>query len=551
MNVPNSSLLHTSRVVHLLRASRCCSRVGCLIVGFASQAIWMGTATANHIGNPANDINDVRNSLGPGEGYLNFSTAGHGEEYTGHTDVTGRDFADNWITIRPIRLTDSAGVPPMQATVEFVDQDFDFMRKIYAQAGIGIRKLATVEQALPVTWANFDEAEQIKVGNMFDNTNGAINLFYARSLAGTTANGISAGPEFVGATLSGQQVTRPHSFVRDGRDFNTSAHEIGHQLLNGNALWMEDATPSESADITNLMFRTNAGSSKDLDDIGQMLSATVGGHDIIEHRVDATTMGVQISRIHQNGGPRRVPPPMPEPAGYPPAVPDFVYHANYHNTHGDRADFDWVTDQRLIETIAGGGNGADHNAGVDFLQWEINPGAVASSTHTGPSADNHLHGGLGELPLGTFQGDFFKIVDIISNINLYADNDINTTTGAVSDRSKALDYHIPDFSVNGTDWFPGTLVSVFQQGWTPVSNIENYITRWRTDLDAKFLRIASVGAGVVGHDGNTQIDAIIARVPEPCGFVLALVALLGATSASRRPRNLSSRPTRGLCKCKH
>ena len=65
------------------------------------------------------------------------------------------------------------------------------MRKIYAQAGIGIRKLATVEQALPVTWANFNEAEQIKVGNMFDNTNGAINLFYARSLAGITANGIS------------------------------------------------------------------------------------------------------------------------------------------------------------------------------------------------------------------------------------------------------------------------------------------------------------------------------------------------------------------------
>jgi hypothetical protein len=144
---------------------------------------------------------------------------------------------------------------------------------------------------------------------------------------------------------------------------------------------------------------------------------------------------------------------------------------------------------------------------------------------------------LGELNLGAFQGDFFRIVDIVTNVNLYADNDINTTTGAVSDRSKALDYHVPEFSANGTDWFPGTLVSVFQQGWTPISNIENYVARWQTDLNATFLRISGVGSGIVGHDGNTHIDAIIARVPEPCGFVLALVALLGSTSSSRRRRN--------------
>ena len=497
------------------RAWRPLLLTGSLLVGLVVEAAWMGTVVANHLGNPANDIDDVRNSLGPGEGYLNFRTAGHGEEYTGHTDVSGFDFADNWVTIRPVRLTDSAGVAPMNATVDLIGQDFDFIRKIYAQAGLGVRQLPTVNVNLGVTWANFHVDEMITTANGQNNNGGVMNLYYAKSLADFGgSNGVTAPPSLVGAMPNGATVaiTNPFSYVVDSRVFNTSAHEIGHQLLNGNALWDQHATPSESQDTTNLMFVAGTQSSTDLDDVGQMLSPTVGGHDIIEHRVDATTMGVQISRMHENGGPRN-------------GIPAFVQHANFHDTHGDRADFDWVTDQRLIEAIAGGGNGADHSAGVDFLQWEINPGAVAASNHTGPSTDNHVHAGLGELALDAFKGPYFKLVDVVSNINLYADNDINTATGAISARSKALDYHIPDFSEDGVTWFPGSLVSVFQQGWTPISNIENYIARWQTDIEAKFLRITGVGAAVVGHDGNTQIDAVIARVPEPESLVLFFAAL--------------------------
>jgi len=38
---------------------------------------------------------------------------------------------------------------------------------------------------------------------------------------------------------------------------------------------------------------------------------------------------------------------------------------------------------------------------------------------------------------------------------------------------------------------------------------DNFIARWRTDLDARFVRIDAFSAAL-GHDGNTQIDAIMA-----------------------------------------
>jgi hypothetical protein len=49
----------------------------------------------------------------------------------------------------------------------------------------------------------------------------------------------------------------------------------------------------ESRDTTNLMFFAGTRAAADLDDVGHRLSATVGGHDIIEHRTDT---GIQISR---------------------------------------------------------------------------------------------------------------------------------------------------------------------------------------------------------------------------------------------------------------
>ena len=137
--------------------------------------------------------------------------------------------------------------------------------------------------------------------------------------------------------------------------------------------------------------------------------------------------------------------------------------------------------------------------------------------HKGPANDDHVHGGLGTLALGKFADEFFKTINVISNINLFADNDINTATGIVSDRSKALDYFVPDFSLDGITWEAGELVNVFIKGWTEATTQENYVGRFRTNLEAKFVRISAVGAGIVGHDGNAQIDAIIATRAFVCG----------------------------------
>lgn len=492
-----------------------------IVAGFALSLLLLTSASgyADHI--PKNkDVNSLRTKLDKKEGYLNFRTDGHGEEYTGHTDKDRRDWADNWITVRPVRLKDSGGIAPTNATDANIASDFEFMRKIYAQAGMSVRMLPIVEQQLDVTWANFTAAERRKAANAQNNTDGVVNLFYAKSFSGNTSNGLSIMP----SQVDGVNIKSPYSFVRDGRDKNTSAHELGHQLLNSDALWREDATPSESSDITNLMFRTNAGSAQTLQQVGQKLSDKTGGHDIIEHRMDGAKQA-QIGRIHENGGARN-------------GVPDFVQHKNYHDTHGDRADFDWVSDQRLIETIPNGGHGADHNPGVDFLTWEINPAAVGTSTHIGPDKDAHDHDNLGTLELNPYNMPFFNAVDVVSNINLYADNDIDLGTGDPSDRSKALDYHTPDFSVDGVTWIPGQLDKVFQQGWNPNTTIDDWVARWVTGVKAKYVRISGVGAGIAGHDGNTQIDAVIAAqaVPEPPAFLLLSAGALSVTGFARRRR---------------
>ena len=250
----------------------------------------------------------------------------------------------------------------------------------------------------------------------------------------------------------------------------------GHLLLNGNAALEGGRPASESSDTTNLMFRAGTESASDLDDVGQKLSATVGGHDIIEHRKDGAKEA-QIFRMHANGRGQQ---------------PGFVHHANNNATHGDMADFDWVSDHRLIETLEGGGNGADHTAASTSSSGRS---ATSRPAAQGAGERRPAHGGFGTLALGKFADEFFKTIDVISNINLFADNDINTATGMVSDRSKALDYFIPDFSLDGINWVAGELVNVFIKGWTEATTQENYVGRFRTDLEAKFVRISAVGVG--------------------------------------------------------
>lgn len=106
-------------------------------------------------------------------------------------------------------------------------------------------------------------------------------------------------------------------------------------------------------------------------------------------------------------------------------------------TYGSLADFDWVEDN-LFLALAGGK--ADNYPGVDSLEWEIPIADLGAPDHT-----RHDHTGLWagnepEITLGRFRGDFFRTVDVISQILRYADLDARDGNGDA--REAALDYSI-------------------------------------------------------------------------------------------------------------
>lgn len=471
-----------------LRAVGCSAAVSLAVLGLEP-----GTAHATH--STAGEVNTLRPSLGEGEGYLNFVS---GAEYTGHTNGIetardgGQDFADNWITINNIVVTDSNGVA---AGVGGLIDDLEFSRKVYAQAGIAVR----LEGTAMIDMTDFAgigdspfsdlELQAIRQDGSGRSANAdTINIYHVPTFDGASPpNGITTAPKNAVVTMA------PGVFVRDGRATSTHPHEIGHMVLNGPVLHDEiPGNTSHSNDNTNFMYVNSSNAPATLTDVGPKIGA-IGNHSIIER--------AQIAAIHGNPGNGN---------------PGYVKHSNNIATHGDRADFDWVTDQRIIET-GGGANGADIEVGSDWLIWEINPGQVMPSGHSGPGGDGHFHK-ASALERPGYAAASFNTVDVFSNINQYADNDTPGGVGAgeAVRRVKAQDYLIPEFSVDGSSWKAGELVNTFRPGWTTGALSDDFVSRYKTDIEAKFLRIAAVALNSNGHDGNTQIDAILAHtiVPE-------------------------------------
>ncbi len=83
-------------------------------------------------------------------------------------------------------------------------------------------------------------------------------------------------------------------------------------------------------------------------------------------------------------------------------------------------------------------------------------------------------------------------------------------------RDSVLDYLL-EFSVDGIGWVAGTVEEVFIDGWTFNSAAEDWVARWLSPVDAHFVRISKLITN--GHDGNTQIDAIIAATAFPDGKI--------------------------------
>ncbi len=219
-------------------------------------------------------------------------------------------------------------------------------------------------------------------------------------------------------------------------------------------------------------------------------------------------------------------------------------------THGDRADYDFVAENRPIETMAIVPVVAPlHFAGgvpiVGPLTWEIAP--TAPSAHIDPSTGfpHPFHGAGAELILPDYGVPSFAGVDVFSVIADPVDaGGVGTDVFAlVSDgdplppREAALDYFL-DFCSIADGCVPGVPTLVFVPGWDPAAVADDYVARWIPDPLVKPVGFAPTHVVIDPlapplHDEVTQIDAVVAFIPEPATCMLLLIGL-GAVVAGRR-----------------
>ncbi|AVQ73505.1 hypothetical protein B5D77_21285 [Microcystis sp. MC19] len=485
------------------------------------------------------------------EGYLSFRHSGptfNGEERTGWTDVRhpaldgtvdnvrGYDWSDNLVRV----LTHNVNAPGGNSNVnpDLRRQDFDVANAIYAQAGITILQEnnitipgndivtsmimppgspvggSTVEPSLSMLFgknrsANTDTVNQYYVDDIPVAEGYTLPPIYASrggfAFGGNNTNPLPPGtPNF----NNGFAIADTSRSLPNGGS-STFAHELGHFLMDDNRFTSGDPFHSRLADdlmnanpddpnptaykIQAEMFGLREPGQR----IGNIGTKSHFGENVTNLAGGAAI--TQIEALHRS---------------------PFVKRDDNGFTHGDRADFDWVEDNIPLELATQTG---DNHSGIDFLTWEIANIAPSQHLWEHPSAstlniehqhDNWLTGDRPELTLGRFNGNTFQIVDVISQIARYADMDVGAS-GNWSPRESALDYII-EFSSDSINWVRGTLNSVFEDGWTLASKAEDYVARWFSDVQAKFVRIAAQPLGG-NHDGNTQIDAIIAGTAKDFG----------------------------------
>jgi hypothetical protein len=194
-----------------------------------------------------------------------------------------------------------------------------------------------------------------------------------------------------------------------------------------------------------------------------------------------------------------------------PFVPQImgIYESKYvkgkgvvHAENAAVADLKWVEDSWRLKNLPG--------VDVTFRPTLLDDGLRFTMYPPG-TPDPAAH----DLNVGNYTGAWFNVVDVLSNIARYSDNDVSTATGNWSAGNSALDY-IVEFSETGEfgTWQEGTLVDAFIDGWTDQSTADDMVARWAAPagMMAQFVEISAIPKDMFGHDGNAQIDAIIAGV---------------------------------------
>ncbi len=278
-------------------------------------------------------------------------------------------------------------------------------------------------------------------------------------------------------------------------------HELGHQLMNGDILWMEiPGNETHSDDSANWMFRS--GSDFSFDQIG-----------FDKGRIE----GVQIERLYANGGANN---------------PGFVQVDAGHEDYGNRVDWNFVVDNLALEDRPN--NADEHPGGRDGLYFA--PGNALAT----PQA-SHLQTGLGDFDHPSDFSGSFRYADVFSLTTRYSDFDRTSLGGDFSARNGALDYEVLFIDAQQQQHL-GILDTVFASGWTDNTTADDFLGRWRSPVDAVALLILANSSGGI-YDGNTQIDAVIVGmlVPEPGVATLILLAfvMVGPSIRSRRATSLT------------
>jgi hypothetical protein len=207
---------------------------------------------------------------------------------------------------------------------------------------------------------------------------------------------------------------------------------------------------------------------------------------------------------------------------------------------GDRADFDWVQENRPCESGAPCLNGPVNHPGlVGAMGWTA--GITEASPHIDPGTGGPHGHSVEELPPGPlpvlpnedyYPRRFFRGVDVFSIISIEQDSTLDLSSPG--SREAALDY-VVDFGNTVTGFStPGIPVIVFAPGWTPLTTIDDYVARWVPAVPGLYDVVAIEPS--FDHDNVTEIDAIKAwlGVPEPSSIVLMLIGIMSVGFKARR-----------------
>lgn len=510
-----------------------------------------------------------------GEGLLEqqanpFVTAGPriGAEYTGWIDIRhpalsggtstllGFDRYDRRFDQATTILTDRNGV----VAAANVPRDLDHTNRVYAtQAGVSVIERQTRGYTSPAAGmpGSFDfplshglggpppngqqglpmEEQAIMQQNIGGNR---INSYYARDLT-SGAYGETYNPSFTAggnneALFIAERVAQGAGFIPITR--NTQAHELTHFTTNGLGLQMQNATPDQahSGDPRNVIGNpqwdpgqngTPVGNIPDNDTVAGPAVSTSNGLPGGTPKVG----GISQLKRSQLFTPGVIPAPNRGVFGDVEVSP---YLSKTHNlTAANKVDWNFAVDDWSTEDLPGAD---DFPGGRESLYFTSgNATAPADPPFT---ADN---GGKNKNGLGVFNnpGSFagtFRFVDVFSLAARYGDYDVDDA-GNESFRAAALDYDVT-FVLPGNVLVAGTPTDVFIEGWSQSALADDYLARWMSPADATGVLVTAHRYTdlVTGESiGNTQIDAVIAFVPEPASAACALLLLLFA-SAKRRSR---------------